>query len=279
MTTESVIEKLFREAAAGNWWPELPLVQEHWVRAGGQKYRIDFAVLTRRFGVELDGHATHSTPTAIAKDRRRQRALERDGWTICRFGGQEVTRSAANCVWEARSALSGLISESASAADRTWFSEHPHAYEYRRAHIPGELPVVYASGARTLVRKTSWGRARYTEGTILADQPPTTDLKMLPASEELLKALDADCADARNAVLDMPRGTLVPADHTAVIVPADLALSQDRAVKAMLDGEVTWFVPDTVARRMEQETKTPLPAGPALRRADGRELYLMRERP
>lgn len=66
---ESPVEKLFREAATTDWWPELPLVQEHPARAGGQDYRIDFAVPDWHFGIELDGHATHSTTAAIAADR------------------------------------------------------------------------------------------------------------------------------------------------------------------------------------------------------------------
>ncbi len=273
------IEKLFGEAAIRDWWPELPLVQEHRVKAGGQNYRIDFAVPGWRFGVELDGHATHSSTEAIARDRQRQRHLERAGWTICRFGGREVHHDAASCVWEAKSALCGMIADQASGRDRTWFDEHPRAYEYRRAHIPGEMPVVYAPGARTLVRKTSWGRARYIEGTEIAGEPPGTSLKMMPATAELLRAIDADCADARNTTLEMPRGTPPPAGDPAITSPADLALSQDRAIKSMLDGEAIWFVPGTVARRMEQETGVSLNTGPSLVRDDGRELYLLRDRP
>jgi len=62
------------------------------------RYRIDFALPAQRFGIELDGHATHSSPAAIAADRRRQRELEEMGWHIVRFGGQEVYQDAAVCV-------------------------------------------------------------------------------------------------------------------------------------------------------------------------------------
>jgi very-short-patch-repair endonuclease len=62
------------------------------------RYRIDFALPSQKFGIELDGHATHSSPAAIAADRRRQRALEEMGWRIVRFGGQEVFQNAPACV-------------------------------------------------------------------------------------------------------------------------------------------------------------------------------------
>jgi very-short-patch-repair endonuclease len=52
-------------------------------------------------GIELDGHRTHSSPAAIAADRRRQRDLEAAGWYIIRFGGQEVFIDAVGCVQEA----------------------------------------------------------------------------------------------------------------------------------------------------------------------------------
>lgn len=90
----SPIEKLFREAAA-RLWPDTPrLVQEHPVTAGGRSYRLDFAVTGLKKGVELDGHATHSRPEDIARNRLRQRDLEDAGWAVRRYGGQEVTRDA-----------------------------------------------------------------------------------------------------------------------------------------------------------------------------------------
>lgn len=190
---ESPIEALFRETVARDWWPELPLVQECPVTIRGQRYRLDFAVPDWHFGVELDGYATHSSTTAIAKDRRRQRALERDGWTICRFGGQEITQSAANCVWEAKAALCGLVIERASAADRAWFEEHPHAAEYFRPLIPGEFPQIFAPGTKVHVRPASWGRVRETHALpIGGEQPSGAELQMVRATPGLLDALAED---------------------------------------------------------------------------------------
>jgi very-short-patch-repair endonuclease len=93
--TYSPIEIQFWNAYTAIHPPALRgLVRQHPV---GQ-YRIDFAIPSQKFGIELDGHATHSSPAAIAADRRRQRALEEMGWRIIRFGGQEVYQNAAVCV-------------------------------------------------------------------------------------------------------------------------------------------------------------------------------------
>lgn len=64
-------------------------------------YRLDFALPYKKVGIELDGHLTHSSPGAIADDRRRQRWLESQGWYIIRFGGQEVFVDADDCVRQA----------------------------------------------------------------------------------------------------------------------------------------------------------------------------------
>lgn len=64
-------------------------------------YRLDFALPRRMIAIELDGHRTHSSPAAIAADRRRQRELEGNGWYIIRFGGQEVFQDAEDCVRQA----------------------------------------------------------------------------------------------------------------------------------------------------------------------------------
>jgi hypothetical protein len=99
--SETTIERLFREAA-DRLWPDAPaLVQEHPVTASGRNYRLDFAVPSLKRGIELDGHATHSSPGAIADDRRKKRALEDAGWQVRYYGGQEVTQDADHVVRDA----------------------------------------------------------------------------------------------------------------------------------------------------------------------------------
>lgn len=196
---ESPIEKRFREAAAPDWWPELTLVQEHPVQVDGQNYRIDFAVPAWHFGIELDGFRNHSSTADIAKDRKRQRALERAGWTLCRFGGQEVTKDAANCVWEAKAALCGLIADRASAIDRDWFNDHPDASEYFRALIPGEFPQVFAP-TRVKVMATSWGRVRKPCGPVIGGaEPPGAKLKVTEMTSGLMDAVNEDIRAERTA--------------------------------------------------------------------------------
>jgi very-short-patch-repair endonuclease len=105
---ESPVERMFWQACRDVWPPRLSddLVPQHPVRAGGRQFYLDFALLRKgqpnyRIGFEIDGHATHSSPADIAKDRQRQRLLEAAGWRIIRFGGSEVHRDARRCAAEA----------------------------------------------------------------------------------------------------------------------------------------------------------------------------------
>jgi hypothetical protein len=170
----SPIEADFELALASDWWPEVYIEPEYPVTIGGKQYRIDFAVPSHRFGIELDGHATHSSTTAIAHDRQRQRALERQGWTICRFGGQEVHRNARACVWEAKVQLSAEITDEVSDRDRAWFKDHPSATRFLRHVVPGEVATVLEPGAMAVVSKIPGGRVRQYTGKILADCPAGT---------------------------------------------------------------------------------------------------------
>ncbi len=73
------------------------------------QYKIDFGRADWKIGIELDGFATHSSTTAIANDRQRQRALEAEGWRIIRFGGQEIHRDADACVRQAAELVRKLL--------------------------------------------------------------------------------------------------------------------------------------------------------------------------
>jgi very-short-patch-repair endonuclease len=105
---ESPVEKLFWEACRDSWpyYRFDDLVPQHPVNAGGNQFYLDFALLDQdrpdcHIGFEIDGHATHSSPQAIARDRQRQRLLEQAGWKIIRFGGSEVYHDAGRCAAEA----------------------------------------------------------------------------------------------------------------------------------------------------------------------------------
>lgn len=67
----------------------------------GGKYRIDFADIDRKIGIELDGHAYHSSKEQFERDRVRQRELEGHGWRFIRFAGAEIMKDVSKCVREA----------------------------------------------------------------------------------------------------------------------------------------------------------------------------------
>src|SRR5215813_11354333 len=96
----SYIEDTFRKS-----WDKLrfkyDLIQQYPIL----RYYVDFAHVESRFAIELDGHATHSSPKAIAQDRKRQREIEAQGWKIVRFGGLEIVQNPIICAKEERDML------------------------------------------------------------------------------------------------------------------------------------------------------------------------------
>ena len=64
------------------------------------KYRLDFALLRKngKLDIECDGYSWHSTPAQRAKDGKRDKWLKRRGWTILRFGEQEVVNNLECCI-------------------------------------------------------------------------------------------------------------------------------------------------------------------------------------
>lgn len=77
------------------------LLREHRIGHSRGHYRVDFAHVPSGTIIELDGHSSHSSPDAIAHDRKRERELEQLGWHVIRFGGKEVMRDVHACVEEA----------------------------------------------------------------------------------------------------------------------------------------------------------------------------------
>ena len=74
------------------------------------RYRLDFAIPHRMIGIEVDGYRYHSSPDDIAKDRKRQLELERNGWRIIRFTAAKVRQDANECVQQAANwAASGSL--------------------------------------------------------------------------------------------------------------------------------------------------------------------------
>ncbi len=68
-------------------------------------YRVDLAYLPERVALEADGHAHHSNAVAFQRDRVRQNALVRAGWTVLRFTATDIYRRPASVIATVRSVL------------------------------------------------------------------------------------------------------------------------------------------------------------------------------
>ena len=74
----------------------------------GRLYRIDFALPSKKIGIELDGYEFHSDKDTFTRDRQRGRELQRLGWRVIRFSGREVFLDARKCVLEASAQIAFL---------------------------------------------------------------------------------------------------------------------------------------------------------------------------
>jgi Transcriptional regulator, AbiEi antitoxin/Protein of unknown function (DUF559) len=63
-------------------------VPQHWVRLGGQRFRLDFAYPEQKVAIEYDGWDAHRSRSAFDRDRRRDRLLQLAGWIVLRFTSQ-----------------------------------------------------------------------------------------------------------------------------------------------------------------------------------------------
>jgi very-short-patch-repair endonuclease len=107
MTAQNEIEETFWQETMTMEWRAIGLRPQFWIIARGHHYRLDFAVPYLKIGIEIDGFDSHSDTSDIAADRKRQRDLEFIGWTIIRFGGQEVYDDPSACAEEALKFIKG----------------------------------------------------------------------------------------------------------------------------------------------------------------------------
>lgn len=84
----------------------LPLAQ-HELRDGGGRLiaRLDGAYPELKLAIEFDGQSFHCAPEAVFRDRRRQNALELEGWRILRFTWWDVVHDTKRFVATVRAAL------------------------------------------------------------------------------------------------------------------------------------------------------------------------------
>jgi len=91
------IERIMRSAMARAGIPAFP---EFTVSMGKRlRYRLDFAVFCAggALAVECDGTQYHSGCAQLVRDRTRDRRLRKAGWTVLRFGEDEITAAPAAC--------------------------------------------------------------------------------------------------------------------------------------------------------------------------------------
>ena len=68
-------------------------------------YELDFAYVSKRLGLELDGHGSHATRRQRAADNVRANALSDAGWTLRRFTYEQVMHQPAGVASAVRAAL------------------------------------------------------------------------------------------------------------------------------------------------------------------------------
>jgi hypothetical protein len=73
--------------------------------SGGHVYELDFAYVSRRLGIELDGHGSHATRRQRAADNVRANELGDHGWMLRRFTFEQVMHQAASVAAAVRTAL------------------------------------------------------------------------------------------------------------------------------------------------------------------------------
>jgi len=75
---------------------------------GRRSYYLDFAIVSAMLAIECDGKAYHDTQRQLARDARRQAAIELQGWTFLRFTGSAIVKDANACVQVILTALKGF---------------------------------------------------------------------------------------------------------------------------------------------------------------------------
>ncbi|NHF68434.1 endonuclease domain-containing protein [Xanthomonas hortorum] len=135
---QSIIEEKFNNAL--NEMADL-IEKEHWFGDPEKhsRYRVDFILKDARLIIELDGHDFHSTREQLEKDAVRQRYLTRAGYTIVRFTGREINKSAEDCVAEVQQIYKERIQRAPS--------------KYRAMYIDYQFLVVQMSKALSFYRE------------------------------------------------------------------------------------------------------------------------------
>lgn len=141
---ESPIEQIFYIAWQSYIWTlqgKYLLYPQREIQTGDnqKKYRVDFAIFQQRdiadspihenfswgknlkIAIELDSFTFHEkTPGQFEYEKKRDRALQEQGWRIFRFSGSEVLRDPGNCIVE----IDNFLGELESAEVDHLYEEH-----------------------------------------------------------------------------------------------------------------------------------------------------------
>lgn len=89
--TESPLEDALLGLLRRHGLPE-PVRQHPVALPGGRLVRLDFAYPDLKLGIEADGRIWHSGRADFQRDRERGNLLARLGWTVLRFGSDDLRR-------------------------------------------------------------------------------------------------------------------------------------------------------------------------------------------
>jgi len=92
-------QSLLRKAGITGWKPNYPLV------LFGESFRIDVAFPELKIAIEIDGWAFHRSKERKARYERKANALARAGWTLLRFGWDDVQADGGYYLASVRSVL------------------------------------------------------------------------------------------------------------------------------------------------------------------------------
>ncbi|TEX52486.1 MAG: hypothetical protein B7C55_00130 [Actinomycetales bacterium mxb001] len=102
---EQRMARLLRTVGFGPWVPNHPVVDA----SGAVRAEIDFADLTLRIAIEVDGRAHHVDRRSFERDRARQNLLVSAGWTVLRFTWEQIVHDAAGVMQTIRATQALLL--------------------------------------------------------------------------------------------------------------------------------------------------------------------------
>lgn len=101
--TEQIMEDALKRAG-------IRAVAQYYVSSGQKRYYVDFAVFCRggSIAVECDNQKAHSGSRQRKKDRVKNAALRRKGWTVIRLSERDIVSNLESCMMRVKKAVRKL---------------------------------------------------------------------------------------------------------------------------------------------------------------------------